>query len=294
MKLFSGFILGCALFSVAFAQTSTSGSTGANATAQTTTTTSAGTAQTNSSTAAAAHGGAVVPVELSKSIDSKKAKVGDEVTAKVISDVRSGGAVAIPRGSKLFGKVTEANARGKGDATSSLGIVFDRAVLKNGTTLNLVSTIQAVIAPPEQAAMPSADASTGGGGGGMEGPEGNRGGSTSSGSGSPVGAVGNTAGSAVGAVGRTVDSASQTAASDLNANARLGANAPVLTAQTTGVVGLKGLELNNSSTKSSTSGSFFTSSSKSVKLDSGTRMLVNVSAASKADVRSDGDQRDKK
>ena len=130
--------------------------------------------------------------------------------------------------------------------------------------------------------MPLPEASSGGAGG-MEGPEGNRGGSTSSGSGSPVGAIGNTAGSAVGAVGRTVDSASQTASGDLNANGRLGANAAVVTAQTTGVVGIKGLEL-NAATSADASGSVFTTSLKSVKLESGTRMLVNVSAASNAEV----------
>lgn len=272
MKLFSNFILTCTLMGVAFAQISASGSAGANTATQATAPTSAATAQASSSTAAAAHAGAAVPVELSKSIDSKKAKVGDEVTAKVINDVRSGGALAIPRGSKLLGKVTEANARAKGDATSSLGIVFDRAVLKNGTTLHLVSTIQAVIAPPEQS-MPLPEASGGGGGGGMEGPEGNRGSSTSS----PVGAIGNTAGSAVGAVGRTADSATQ--AADLGANARVGANGPAVTSQTTGVVGIKGLEL-NAGTSANASGSVLTTGSKSVKLESGTRMLVNVSAAS--------------
>jgi hypothetical protein len=280
MKLFSAFILGCTLLGTALAQSSAS----ADAATQTTAQTPTGTAHANSDAAAGAHTGAIVPVELSKSIDSKKAKVGDEVTARVISDVRSGGAVAIPRGSKLLGKVTEANARGKGDATSSLGIVFDRAVLKNGTTLNLVSTIQAVIASPETQSMPLPEASSGGAG-----PEGSGGGS-----GSSAGAIGNTAGSAVGAVGRTVDSTTQSAAGDLNANARLGANAPVLTAQTTGVVGIKGLELNASSS-SSTSGSVFTTSSKSVKLDGGTRMLVNVSAASKAESTSpEGEKTEKK
>jgi hypothetical protein len=287
MKLFSGFILGCTFLATAFAQTSASGSAGANTATQATAPATAGTAQANSSTTAAAHAGAVVPVELSKSIDSKKAKVGDEVTARVISDVRSGGAVAIPRGSKLLGKVTEANARSKGDATSSLGIVFDRAVFKNGTTLNLVSTIQAVIAPPETQSMPLPEPSSGGAG-----PEGSSGG-MAGGSGSTASAIGNTAGSAVGAVGRTVDSTTQTAAGDLNANARLGANAPVLTGQTTGVVGIKGLEL-NASTSSAASGSVFTTSSKSVKLENGTRMLVNVSAASKAEATSpDTDKKEK-
>lgn len=270
MKLFSAFILCCTLLGTALAQSSA----GANAATQATAQTSTSNTHANSDAAAASHAGAVVPVELSKSIDSKKAKVGDEVTARVISDVRSGGAVAIPRGSKLLGKVTEANARGKGDATSSLGIVFDRAILKNGTTLNLVSTIQAVIAPPETPSASLPEASGGGGG-----PEGSSGG-IGSGSGSTAGAIGNTAGSAVGAVGRTVDSTAQSAAGDLNANARLGANAPALTAQTTGVVGIKGLELNGS-TSAGASGSVFTTSSKSVKLDGGTRMLVNVSAASK-------------
>ena len=284
MKLFSAFILGFTLLATALAQSAAS----AGAATQTTAHTPTGAAHANSDAAAAAHTGAIVPVELSKSIDSKKAKVGDEVTARVISDVRSGGAVAIPRGSKLLGKVTEANARGKGDATSSLGIVFDRAVLKNGTTLNLVSTIQAVIAAPETQSMPLPEASSGGAG-----PEGS-GGGTSGGSGSSSGGIGNTAGSAVGAVGRTVDSTTQSAAGDLNANARLGANAPVLTAQTTGVVGIKGLELNASSSNS-TSGSVFTTSSKSVKLDGGTRMLVNVSAASKAESTSpEGDKTEKK
>ncbi len=287
MKLFSGFVLSCTLLGTLLAQTSATGSSSATAASQTATQAPAGTAQAASSTAAAAHAGAVVPVELSKSIDSKKAKVGDEVTARVISDVRSGGAVAIPRGSKLLGKVTEANARGKGDATSSLGVAFDRAILKNGTTLNLVSTIQAVIAPPETPSASLPEPSSGG-----PGPEGSSGG-MGGGYGSTAGGIGNTAGSAVGAVGRTVDSATQTAAGDLNANARLGGNAPVLTAQTTGVVGIKGLEL-NASTSGSTS-SVFTSSAKSVKLDNGTRMLVKVSAASKADASSrDADKQEKK
>lgn len=292
MKLFSGFILSCALLSVASAQTSASGNASSGSATPAPAPTPGGTAQATSSTAAAAHAGAVVPVELSKAIDSKKAKVGDEVTGKVITDVRSGGAVAIPRGSKLLGKVTEASARGKGDTTSSLGIVFDRAVLKNGTTLNLVSTIQAVIAPPETQSMPMSDASSSGAGGaGMEAPDGGRSGGSSSGTGSTAGAIGNTAGSAVGAVGRTVDSATQTA--DLGANTHVGANSPVVTAQTTGVVGIKGLEL-NAGTSADATGSVFSTSSKSVKLENGTRLLVNVSAASKAEAASDSARQEKK
>jgi len=274
MTAFKGILLSGALMGIALAQTSATGSANTNSAAQTTTATGTS-AQANSTTAAAAQGGAVVPVELSKSIDSKKAKVGDEVAAKVLSDVRSGGSVAIPRGSKLFGKVTEANARGKGDATSSLGIAFDRAVLKDGRALNLVSTIQAVIARP-QSAPPSMGDEGGAsgpapsyGGGGMAGPVGSTAGAVTNTAGSAVGAVGQTAGSAIGAASNS--------GADVGVNA--GANAPAITSRTVGVVGIKGLEL-NASASSGTSGSLFSSSEKSVKLDSGTRLLVNVSAAS--------------
>jgi hypothetical protein len=264
-------LIAVTLTSVAFAQTYPTGSATTGNATQATTQAEGATAQ--SSTAAAAQGGAIVPVELPRSIDSKKAKVGDEVIAKVISDVRSGGAVAIPRGSKLVGKITEVNARAKGDATSSLGIVFDKAVLKNGSTLNLVSTIQAVIAPPQAAPSSLSDS-----GAGIQTPPG--GGSSGGGDmvGSATGAVGNTAGSAVGAVGNTAGSALGTAGSDLSAAGSVGANAPVVTSRTSGVVGIKGLELNTSA-DSQASGSVLTSGSKSVKLDSGTRLLVNVSAA---------------
>jgi hypothetical protein len=272
MTVFKGILLSGALIGLAFAQTSATGGANTTSATQATTPATSASTQTNSTTSAAAQSGAVVPVELSKSIDSKKAKVGDEVTGKVLSDVRSGGSVAIPRGSRLLGKITEANARGKGDATSSLGIAFDRAVLKDGSTLNLVSTIQAVIAPPQLtppsmgeeggASAPAPNA----GGGGMAGPIA-----------STTGAVANTAGSAVGAVGQTAGSAVGDAGADVGLAA--GANSPAITSRTVGVVGIKGLEL-NASADSNSSGSLFTSSGKSVKLDGGTRLLVNVSAAS--------------
>jgi hypothetical protein len=276
MRVFQGLVFTVTLLGVAFAQTSASGNATANTATQATTPATNASTQANSTASAAGQTGTIVPVELSKSIDSKKAKVGDEVTARVVSDVRSGGAVAIPRGSKLVGKITEANARAKGDATSSLGVVFDRAVLKNGSTINLVSTIQAVLAPPEIPASNSMGAGAGddmGAGASGGAPRGGEAG----GLGSTAGAIGNTAGSAVGAVGNTVGGVGNRAPIDVGGN--VGVNAPAVTSQTTGVVGLKGLEL-SSSADSSTTGSVVTGNSKSVKLDTGTRFLVNVSSAS--------------
>jgi hypothetical protein len=50
---------------------------------------------------------------LEKGVDARKNKVGDEVTAKTTENVKAGGQIAVPRGSKIVGHVTEAKARTK-------------------------------------------------------------------------------------------------------------------------------------------------------------------------------------
>jgi hypothetical protein len=47
---------------------------------------------------------------LSKSVDARHCKPGDELTARVTQDVKSDGKVVIAKGSKLVGHVTEAKA----------------------------------------------------------------------------------------------------------------------------------------------------------------------------------------
>src|SRR5437762_11564811 len=76
---------------------------------------------------------------LSSPIDSKKCKPGDPVNAHSTEAVKSEGKTVIPKGSKLVGHVTQASARGKGESESSLGIVFDKAILKNGQEIPLRS-----------------------------------------------------------------------------------------------------------------------------------------------------------
>src|SRR5438552_14443616 len=115
-------------------------------------------ASANSNTSAnASAGGATVSngttlqAELTKSLDAKKAKPGDEVTAKVTQDVKSNGQVVIHKGSKLVGHVTEAKARSQGESESRLGIAFDRAVLKDGQEIGFNAVVQA-LAPAASAA----------------------------------------------------------------------------------------------------------------------------------------------
>jgi hypothetical protein len=114
--------------------------------------------------------------ELSKSLDAKKLKAGDEVTAKTMDDISSGDQVLIRKGSKLVGHVTEAQPHSKENPESRLGIVFDKAILRDGkeiafhgeilgyyppTPVQGVSVMKSGDNPQDRAAGPYIDRSTG-------------------------------------------------------------------------------------------------------------------------------------
>ena len=74
--------------------------------------------------------GSVIPVQLTKTVDAKKVKTGDEVVAKVTMDMKTQtGQVLVPKDTKVIGHVTEAQARHKDEKESQLGIAFNEAVL---------------------------------------------------------------------------------------------------------------------------------------------------------------------
>src|SRR6267154_5761317 len=87
-----------------------------------------------SQTAPAVHmeNGSILYAELLKTIDAKKAKVGDTVTAVLVADVLSHGKILIRHDSKLAGHVTEVQLHTKETPESRLGIVFDTVILKSG------------------------------------------------------------------------------------------------------------------------------------------------------------------
>lgn len=91
---------------------------------------------------------AVLPVRLSKSIDSKKAKQGDPILGKTAAAARRSDGTAIPSGTKVVGHVTEAKARSKGDTESLLGIVFDKIEMPGGKELEIKGTLQAIAPAP--------------------------------------------------------------------------------------------------------------------------------------------------
>jgi hypothetical protein len=235
-------------------------------------------ASANSSGNGSLAAGTTIPATLSKPVDARKAKPGDEITAKTTQDVRSSSGVVIPRGSKLVGHVTDAKARAKGDSESALGVAFDRAVLRNGQEVPFQASIQALAAGTANASAPLADDSFGGasqGGIASSAPSGGGRGGALGGVGSTVGgatnAVGNVGGVANGA-GNAVGGVGATTASTVNSG--LGATGQ-LNSASTGVIGLNGLAL-NSAASNSTAGSVITSPGKDVKLDSGTQMILQT------------------
>ena len=200
--------------------------------------------------------GSVIPVQLTKTIDAKKAKAGDEVVAKVTTDLKTNsGEVLVPKDTKIVGHVTEAQAHSKEQPESQVGIAFDHAVLKSGD-VNLPMSIQAVIAPPTQ------NANTGGG---MDQGAPAGGGSSPMGAGRPGAAGGGQAQPSTPA-----PSSLPTAGTDTqNSGAR-----PPINGNTQGVVGISNLKLEAG--QNATQGSVLTSEKNNVKVESGTMLLLKV------------------
>jgi len=87
--------------------------------------------------------GTLIRVELDKTIDAKKAKVGDEVSGKTTDDLKSNPPGLATKGCKILGRVAEV-APHEHDSVSKLGIVFDKLVLKDGSEMPLPALIQAI------------------------------------------------------------------------------------------------------------------------------------------------------
>jgi hypothetical protein len=276
------FILGSFMVTASAAQTQTNAQAGAQAGGQASvqagasSSTSAGASAQNRQANAGLAGGTVFNAALTAPVDSKKCKPGDEVKAHTTEAVKAEGKTVIPKGAKLVGHVTQAAARANGQAESSVGILFDKAILKNGEEVALNVAIRALAsaqAGAEADIMGGAGASAGGSG--VSGGRGAIGGVAST-AGGVVGGVTNTAanvgGVAGGAVNATANAAGSVAATSKGAIGGLNTEGQ-LTSNSQGVFGLSGLNL-NAGVSNATEGSVITSPGKNVRLDSGTRMLL--------------------
>jgi hypothetical protein len=202
--------------------------------------------------------GTIINTELTGSLDSKKVKPGEAVNARTVTDLKTNdGRVVLPKDTKIVGHVTQASARGAGQPESSLGLVFDKAILKSGQEIPLNAAVQAVGAPPASyfdnqapAGEPLGGSRPAAPGGGVQsGSSASRGGSMNGASSTPNG-IGDPS---VGA----------------NPPETGNANAGQWDANTRGVVGLRNLSLNTEG-----QGSVIKSTGKNVHLDKDTRLLL--------------------
>ncbi len=84
---------------------------------------------------------------LADTVDARKSKPGDSVEAKTSEDLKVAGITVIPRGAKLVGQVTLAQAAATANEQAKLGFVFDRAQLKDGRRIPLRTAFYALAAP---------------------------------------------------------------------------------------------------------------------------------------------------
>jgi len=194
---------------------------------------------------------------MTKTVDAKKAKTGDEVVATVTMDMKNNsGEVLVPKDTKIMGHVTTAQPRNKEQKESELAIAFDHVVVK-GDQMQLPMSIQAVIAP-----QPS-NAAAGGSDEGNAPPSGGN-------SGSPMAGRTPTGGSSQAQQpSSNYPPGEGSSGSQPQANAR-----PPITGNTQGVIGMPDVKLQTA--QNTTQGSLMTSEKNNVKIEKGTMMLLRV------------------
>ena len=98
--------------------------------------------------------GTAFNASLDDTLDTRKTKAGDPVTAEVAEDVCYERSVIFPKGTKIVGHIVRVTSGGRGKAGSAIFIQFDKAMLKDGQEVILNAGIQA-LAVGAVAAIPS-------------------------------------------------------------------------------------------------------------------------------------------
>jgi hypothetical protein len=215
----------------------------------------------NGSTPAVIPSGVVIPAQLSKSVDAKKAKPGDKVEAKTTMDLLSHGQVVIPRDTKVIGHVTAAKPHSKESPDSNIALAFDRISLKDGRDVPVKASVQAIgrslSAQPasvgDSAGAPPADMPS-------SGSAGSRG--TMAGSSRPSGSSSYPSSTPPSSTPNQVPSGATGTGSPAGV---------ALDPHSQGVIGMKGLVL-----QSAGEASVISSTSNNVHLDSGTQMVLRT------------------
>lgn len=216
--------------------------------------------------------GTSLEAELQSVIDVRKSNVGDQVVLKTTKAIKQNGEVIVPKGAKLIGRITEVKQKTKDDATSKVGMVFDRIQGKE-LDIPINASIVAVTAARATAAAgdlfgtdlagsgsasgsASARPSAGGSGGGLLG-----------GTGGLVGGVTSTAGSVLNTTTSTVGNVAGTAVNTVGG--------------TTNTLGrtVNGLQISQSASGSANSSSTISAQGKDVRIDKGASFQLRLDGA---------------
>lgn len=244
--------------------------------------------------AAAVKAGTKLKAELESAVDTRTAKPGDEVVARVTKDVKQDGKAVVRKGDRLKGRITEVKApqaKGEGSAAAEAGsrvaVVFDRLVQGESTSqLNAVLTTvlstpserrardeQAMRDEPMMAAPGPAPAPAGG--------------STSgSGNAGPLGGVSSTVGSAAGVAGSATGTVAGTAGSTLGAttDATLGSSLGAVVATPARAIRLDSHAQARNQTGAS---SVLSTRDGHLRLDSGTQLEFRVAGQAEKQAKPD-------
>lgn len=100
-----------------------------------------------------------VSAEFTKSVDTKRAKVGDEINVKTTGQAKLPDGTELPKGTKLVGNVVDVKAKSKEEKDSHLVLALNRAVLKDGKEVPIRAAVTSMTAPASSSG--SADMSAG-------------------------------------------------------------------------------------------------------------------------------------
>lgn len=201
--------------------------------------------------------GTNISAQLQKTLDANNAKIGDEVALKTTQSIRQDGEVIIPKGSTLIGRITDVKRRGKDNAESRIGMIFDRLEGKN-LSMPLSATVVSITNAAARTSLANeslmSDVST----------SSRTSSSTSSSSGGLLGGVTNTVGGLVNTTSQTVGGVTNTAGQALGT--------------TTGTVGrtLNGLQISTEASGSANSATTLSSPNRNVRVEKGATFHLRV------------------
>lgn len=207
--------------------------------------------------------GTQISGQLQNSLDAKNTRVGDQVVLKTTQTIKQNGRVVVNKGSRLVGRVTEVQQRTQNNATSKIGVLFDR--LENG---KMTLPINAVITSVTQArgSVSATDDTLDTdvyGSSSTSGSTRSRGSSSSSGGGL-LGGVTNTVGGVVNTTGQTAGGVTNTVGQTVGS-----------TTQTVGKT-VRGIQISQSGSASADAGSTLSLTGGNLRLEKGTTLNLRL------------------